>query len=77
MIKIRDVKFNDSLFYSPEDINLNHFLREKIKQIIEILDIQLLSSSSLNTAVKSIINTQNKEISAFEDIKFFTLLNKT
>ncbi len=39
MIRIRDVKFNDSLFYSSEDVDLNHFLREKIEQIIEILDI--------------------------------------
>jgi len=39
VIRIRDVKFNDSLFYSSEDVDLNHFLREKIEQIIEILDI--------------------------------------
>ncbi len=60
MIRIRDIKFNNSLFYSLEDVNLNHFLREKIKQIIEILNIQLLSSSSSNIAVKNITNTQNK-----------------
>ncbi len=76
MIKIRNIKFNDSLFYSSVDINLNYFLREKIKQIIEILDIQLLSSPSLNTIINNIINTQNEQISVFKDVKFFTLLNK-
>jgi len=57
VIRIRDIKFDDSLFYSSEDVDLNHFLREKIKQIIEILDIQSLSSSLLNTAVEDITDT--------------------
>ncbi len=39
MIRIRDIKFNNSLFYSSEDVDLDHFLCEKIKQTIEILDI--------------------------------------
>ena len=57
MIRIRDVKFNNSLFYSLEDVDLDHFLREKIKQTIEILDIQLLSSFSSNLSVNNITNT--------------------
>ena len=56
MIKIRNIKFNNSLFYSLKDINLNHFLYKKIKQIIKILNIQLLSSSSLNIIINNIIN---------------------
>ncbi len=39
MIRIRDVKFNNSLFYSLEDIDLDHFLYKKIKQTIKILNI--------------------------------------
>jgi len=76
VIRIRNIKFDDSLFYSLEDVDLNHFLREKIKQIIEILDIQSLSSLSSNTIINNIINTQNKKISVFKDTEFFTLSNK-
>ncbi len=31
MIRIRDIKFNNSLFYNLEDIDLDYFLYKKIK----------------------------------------------
>ncbi len=72
MIKIRDVKFNNFQFFNLEDVDLNHFLREKVEQIIEIINIQLLIFSSLITAVNNEIDESSYSL---KDFKFSTLLN--
>ncbi len=56
MIRIRDIKFNNSLFYNSEDIDLNHFLHKKVKQTIKILNIQFLISSLLIIAINNEID---------------------
>jgi len=39
MIRIRNIKFNNSQFFNSENINLDYFLCEKVKQIIKIINI--------------------------------------
>ncbi len=72
MIRIRDIKFNNSQFFNLENIDLNHFLREKVKQIIKIINIQLLISLLLITAVN---NEIDKSSYSLKNSEFSTLLN--
>ncbi len=72
MIRIRNIKFNNSQFFNLKNIDLDYFLREKVKQIIKIINIQLLTSSLLITAVN---NKIDKSSHSLKDSKFSTLLN--
>jgi hypothetical protein len=39
VIRIRDVTFNEQLFYDSAEINLGHILREETEQLVKILDL--------------------------------------
>jgi len=72
VIRIRDIKFNDSQFFNLKNIDLNHFLHKKVKQIIKIINIQFSISSSLIIIINSKIN---KSSYSLKNSKFSTLLN--
>jgi len=72
VIRIRNIKFNNSQFFNSENIDLNHFLREKVKQIIKIINIQFSISSLLITAVN---NKIDKSSHSLKNSKFLILLN--
>ncbi len=72
MIRIRDIKFNNSQFFNLENVDLSHFLREKVEQIIKIINIQLSISLPLITAVN---NEIDKSSHSLKDSKFSILLN--
>ncbi len=74
MIRIRDIKFNNSQFFNLENVNLNHFLRKKVEQIIKIINIQLSISSLL---IITINNEIDKSSYFLKDFKFLTLSNLT
>jgi len=72
VIRIRDIKFNNSQFFNLENVDLSHFLREKVEQIIKIINIQLSISLPLITAVN---NEIDKSSHSLKDSKFSILLN--
>jgi len=74
VIRIRDIKFNNSQFFNLENVNLNHFLRKKVEQIIKIINIQLSISSLL---IITINNEIDKSSYFLKDFKFLTLSNLT
>jgi len=72
VIRIKNIKFNNSQFFNSENINLDYFLREKVERIIKIINIQFLISLLLIIAVNSEIN---KSSHFLKDFKFLILLN--
>jgi hypothetical protein len=38
ILRIRDVTFDEALFYSPEELDLGHILREDVQNVVEILE---------------------------------------
>lgn len=46
IIRTRDVTFNETLFYNPNEVDLFHLLREEVEQIVQVIDVPFVTGNS-------------------------------
>ena len=68
VVRIRDVTFNEKLFYSPQELDLGHILREEIDQAVEILNFPSIPSQKRITELDSDTDDE-EEMILTEDVE--------